>query len=250
MNLQNSKGSVQFQIQIVKTECDFTFQTTLFDQFRFLPTSSIILRHHHRHLMPQPPDHLELPVTLVSDHTHRPQIDKWHRDVVPLFLVAGKDQNGITPLIMTNQILPVSVMLRRNCLRRPVQKLSADRVIRIHGTGRKFLFRLLECHQQHIRFQLGEMHHAHAGLPGGLQIHPAKGGLNSLTAVMGMQFQWEGKGELRKNRGKIYFFPIFSLGLISSAHSYNQSGVTHPANDPQTSQPAQEIRGITILSNE
>lgn len=48
-----------------------------------LPTPSIILKHLHRHR----------PVALVTDHIHRPQIGKRHRDIVPLLLVTGKDQD-------------------------------------------------------------------------------------------------------------------------------------------------------------
>ena len=63
-------------------------------------------------ILPAPPDHLDRPVTLVTDHIHRSQIGKRHRDVVALFLIAGKDQDRVTPLLVMNQVLPVGVMLR------------------------------------------------------------------------------------------------------------------------------------------
>jgi len=100
---------------------------------RVLPTPSIILKHLHRHRMPEPPDHLDRPVTLVTHHIHRPQISKRYRDIVPLFLVAGKDQDRVTPLLMVNQVLPVGVMLRGIRLGLPVHELPADGVIGIHG---------------------------------------------------------------------------------------------------------------------
>lgn len=73
--------------------------------------------------MPQPPHYLDRPLALVTHHIHRPQIGKRHRDIVPLFLIAGKDQNRVTPLLMVDQVLPVSVVLRRIRLGLPVMQL-------------------------------------------------------------------------------------------------------------------------------
>jgi len=90
--------------------------TILSGQIKVLPTSPIILKHLHRHRMPEPPDHLDRPVALVTHHIHRPQIGKRHRDIVAPFLVAGKDQNRVTPLLMVNHVLPIGVMLGGICL--------------------------------------------------------------------------------------------------------------------------------------
>jgi hypothetical protein len=77
-----------------------------------LPTPPIILKHLHRHRVPQPPHHLDGPVTLVTHHIHRPHIGKRHSGIVPPLLVTGKDQDRVAPILMVNQVLPVSVMLR------------------------------------------------------------------------------------------------------------------------------------------
>ncbi len=107
--------------------------------------------------MPEPPHHLDRPIALVTHHIHRPQIGKRHRDIVSLFLVTGKNQDRVTPLLMVNKVLPVSVMLRRIRLGLPVHELPADGVIGIHGARRELLFGLLKGDQQHIGLDVSEV---------------------------------------------------------------------------------------------
>ncbi len=80
------------------------------------------------------PDHFDGPFTLVTHTVGRSQIGEWGCDAISLLRSADKDQDGVAPFSMMNQVLSCVAILRCDRLRLPVQKFPADGIISIHGT--------------------------------------------------------------------------------------------------------------------
>lgn len=158
-----------------------------------LTSPAVLLEHLYRHRVLEAPDYFDRTLAFEPYQFRRAKICEGNGAALLLLCVPCKDQDRVTAVRVVDQVLTCRRLLRGLRLRLPMEKIPADRIIRIHGARGELTLRLLECYQQRVCFYFREMENADPRLSGSFQCGPSEISQYVLAPIPGVKFQMAGE---------------------------------------------------------